>query len=261
MLASRPGPLALGLSFTLTLAGACRAELGQPITRPDAAAVPNPAPTLHPELQRTVQSLLPALDSIPAERREALDALARYVLESQAAGRSAKLIFICTHNSRRSHMGQLWAATAAAWFEVGGVETFSGGTEATAFNPRAVAAMERAGFGVDNPGGDHPGGDNPGGDNPRYQVTLSPEAPAMTAFSKTWADPANPSEGFAAVMTCTQADEACPFVRGASLRIALPYEDPKLADGTAQELQTYDERSRQIAAEMLYLFRAAAQGS
>ncbi len=206
---------------------------------------------LHPELQRYVEARLPELDAIPSERREALDALARFVVEQRAAARPARLIFICTHNSRRSHMGQLWAAAAAAYYGVAQVETYSGGTEATAFNPRAVAAMQRAGFAVAAP-------DEPG-DNPRYELSFGPEAGRMLAFSKTWDDPSNPSEDFAAIMTCTQADESCPFVRGASFRVAVPYDDPKAADGSPNEAVVYDERARQIAAEMFYLFREVAE--
>lgn len=205
---------------------------------------------LNPALDDYVASVLPDVDGLDAERRAALDQLASFVRERRAADEPARLLFICTHNSRRSHMGQLWAAAAAAYYGVAGVETFSGGTEATAFNPRAVAAMQRAGFAIDV--------DETGGDNPHYRVSLAEAAPMLEAFSKTWQHDVNPSEGFAAVMTCSQADEACPFVRGAALRVSLPYDDPKLADDTPEEAARYDERARQIAAEMLYLFRTVA---
>jgi arsenate reductase (thioredoxin) len=59
-------------------------------------------------------------------------------------------------------------------------------------------------------------------------------------------------------MTCDEADQDCPFVKGAALRISLPYEDPKVADGTPEEAARYDARSRQIATEMLYLFSKVA---
>lgn len=141
-------------------------------------------------------------------------------------------------------MAQLWAATAAAHFGVEPVCTYSGGTEATAFNPRAVAALKRAGFEIQNPGGD----------NPRYRVTYAAGGPVLECFSKTYDDALNPSDGFAAIMTCSEADEACPVVHGAALRSRLRYEDPKVADGTPGEAAVYDERCLQIAGEMLYLF-------
>lgn len=202
---------------------------------------------LHPQLRDYLQALGSELDELAPDRRAALEQIADYIKAQHAAGEPARLLFICTHNSRRSHMGQLWAATAAAYFGVPGIETYSGGTEATAFNPRAVAAMRRAGFSIDP--------EQPSDENPRYEVRFGPETDAMLAFSKAWQDPPNPSEGFAAIMTCSEADAACPFVRGASLRVSLPYDDPKAADDTPEEAQRYDERARQIAVEMLYLAR------
>lgn len=215
-------------------------EENAPMERPEGADAP-----LHPALESAIASAAADVDVIPAGRRETLDRLAAFVRGRRAAGVPADLTFICTHNSRRSHMGQLWAATAAAWLGVDGVRTWSGGTEVTAFNPRAVAALRRAGFVIDRAAD---------GANPRYRATYGPAGPVMEAWSKRYDDPANPADGFAAVMTCAAADASCPFVEGAALRVSLPYEDPKAADGTPEEAARYDARARQIAAEMLYLF-------
>ena len=199
---------------------------------------------LHPQLQTYVQRVVHELDTIAEERKRGLRKLALFIRTKRASNETASLTFICTHNSRRSHMSQLWAATAAAWYGVKDVATFSGGTEATAFNPRAVAALARAGFVIESPGGN----------NPHHRVTYGPRAPAMECYSKTYDDPSNPQRGFAAVMTCSQADETCPVVMGAALRVAIPYDDPKAADGTPEEALRYDERCKQIATEMCYLF-------
>ncbi len=206
---------------------------------------------MYPQLQTTIESLLPATKGLPAERTARLDQLVTFIRKAREEGKNARLNFICTHNSRRSHLGQLWAQTAAAHFGVAGVETYSGGTEATAFNPRAVAAIARAGFDVDNPGGE----------NPRYRVRFAAEAEPQICFSKTYDDDANPKSDFAAVMTCTDADQNCPVVFGSSLRLSLPYDDPKSADGTREEAARYDERSAQIATEMLYVFERVANAS
>jgi hypothetical protein len=147
-------------------------------------------------------------------------------------------------------MSQLWAHTAADYYGLSGVETFSGGTEATAFHPRAVAAMRRAGFRVEKIGQ---------GQNPIYQIWYRGEAPPLPAFSKVYDQAPNPGSGFGAVMTCAQADQACPVVAGAAARIALAYEDPKAFDGTDREAEMYDTRCRQIAREMLYVFSLAAK--
>lgn len=205
--------------------------------------------TLHPDLQRYVsERVLPAVATIPAERKESLDMIAAFVKERKAAGSTADLTFICTHNSRRSHLSQLWAATAAWSFAQDHVRTFSGGTEATAFNPRAVAAVERAGFHVVKPDGK----------NPVYEVSFTRDHAAERCWSKTYDDPANPRKDFCAVMTCSEADKNCPIVFGALDRISLPYNDPKEADGTPEEAARYDERCLQIAAELWYVMQQAA---
>ena len=206
--------------------------------------------SLHPELQRYVnERVLPAVATIPAERKESLDLLAEFVKERKAAGATADLTFICTHNSRRSHLSQLWAATAAWQFGQDHVRTYSGGTEATAFNPRAVAAVERAGFQVVKPEGK----------NPVYEVSFAKDHAAERCWSKVYNDPANPQKEFCAVMTCSEADKNCPIVFGALDRISLPYNDPKEADGTPEEASRYDERCLQIAAELWYVMQKAAE--
>ncbi len=203
---------------------------------------------MHPELERSIDRALLRIEAIPEERKRLLEDVATFVSSRRRAGEAPELTFICTHNSRRSQMGQLWAAAAAAHFGVDGVRAYSGGTEATAFNPRAVAALQRAGFTIETLGGS----------NPHYLVTLDEGGALIECFSKTYDDPFNPTAGFAAVMTCSEADEACPVVLGAALRAPIRYEDPKIADGTSRETAAYDERCLQIATEMLYLFSCVA---
>lgn len=176
-------------------------------------------------------------------RQALLDDLSLYIRRLQPDRKPARLIFVCTHNSRRSHMAHLWAAVAAATYELD-VATFSGGTEATEFNPRAVAAMERAGFRIDKTTAGH---------NPTYAVRFSEQVPAIACLSKKYDEAPNPKEDFAAVMVCGEADAACPAVRGASARFSIPFVDPKAADDTPEETAVYDERCAQIAREMLYV--------
>lgn len=188
---------------------------------------------------------------ISEERISRLEKIATFVRDRvdarQEARHVARLTFICTHNSRRSHLSQIWAQTAAAYYGLTSVATYSGGTEATAFNPRSVAALERAGFVIERTSGDK---------NPVYLIRFNDDAPAIVAFSKVYNQKPNPTEDFCAVMTCSQADKNCPVVVGASMRVAIPYDDPKAFDGTDQEAAKYDERCRQISREMLYLFSA-----
>jgi hypothetical protein len=144
-------------------------------------------------------------------------------------------------------MAQLWAAVAAHYHGVSGVLTFSGGTEVTAFDSRAVESMRRAGFAINEPGGK----------NPRYSVRYAHTADALECCSKRYDDPANPSADFAAIMTCSSADAACPVVLGSTLRVVCPYEDPKQADGTPEEAARYDERCLEIAVDAFRVFELA----
>jgi protein-tyrosine-phosphatase len=166
------------------------------------------------------------------------------VQKKVAANQPVQLTFICTHNSRRSHFSQLWAQVAAYYYKIPAVKTYSGGTEATAFNPRAVRAIEDAGFNVEKTGAEP---------NPVYLVHYAEDQSPVRAFSKVYDEGGNPTADFGAVMTCTHADENCPFIPGA-VRLSLPYEDPKAFDGAPEEGAKYAERCRQIACELLYAF-------
>lgn len=211
------------------------------------------AADVYPKLNRFIFARLAEFQQIPKPRREALDGLAEKIGALQAAKRPVRLVFICTHNSRRSHFAQVWGQVAAAWYCVDGVTTFSGGTEATACNPRTVEALRRAGLVVEAPA------DFGSTSNPRYKVTFSAERPAMVCYSKTYHDHDNPQQDFIAILTCSDADEKCPIVNGATARFPLTYDDPKIADETPAEAERYDERSREIAREMLYLFSVVSR--
>lgn len=198
---------------------------------------------LHPELAATVVRLRDEADLIADERRAELERLAGFIRSRGVAGVPARLVFICTHNSRRSQMAQVWADAAARIYGLQAVRAFSGGTEATAFEPRAVAALERAGFVAER---------LDGSGNPVYRIHQAANGGAIHCFSKAFDQPPNPTAGFAAVMTCSTAAEACPIVPGADERFALSYEDPKASDGGDRERATYDDCCRRIGREMLY---------
>ena len=203
-----------------------------------------PIRALLPALTVTVEKLEKQFGQIDEDRKRILVELGGFIQERGSHG-VVNVNFICTHNSRRSHIAQLWAQAAAYYYGVSGVACFSGGTEATAFNPRAVKAMQEAGFEITK---------SAPSENPEYQTRYSAEAPALKIFSKKYDDPFNPRKGFAAVMTCSHADENCPVVSGASKRISITYDDPKDFDNTPQEEMKYRERVHQIGREMLYAF-------
>ena len=205
----------------------------------------NAASVFYPQLMQYLAEATSRFDMIPSDRKVELAKVANYIGERLSKSKPAELTFICTHNSRRSHLSQIWAQVAAEFYGLKGVATYSGGTEATALNPRAVAAMQRCGLKIV--------ADDPAASNPRYSVFTSDSASPQVCFSKAYGDAPNPSSDYCAVMTCSQADDACPLVMGCDLRMPIRYEDPKVADDTELEAQRYDERCAQICGEMLYM--------
>lgn len=197
--------------------------------------------SLYPTLTESVETIrkLP----IAEERKEILRPLIAYIQSKINLDKEVNLNFICTHNSRRSQFSQIWAQTAAYFFGVK-VNCFSGGVEITAFNERAVASLRRSGFKITSSEGD----------NPKYFTWHSADLDPIIAFSKLFDDPINETQQFAAIMTCSHADENCPFIPRAEKRIPVRYEDPKAFDDTFEEAARYDERSHQIASEMFYVF-------
>jgi len=206
---------------------------------------PNKKAVLNETLQTYITAIKKDFAKIPKDRKKELDKIALFVQNKIKSGEQVQLTYICTHNSRRSHFGQIWAATAAAYYDIPNVRTYSGGTESTAFNERAVAACKKAGFEISKISNDK---------NPIYEVKYASNAEPLRAFSKKYDDSSNPQSGFCAIMTCSQADEACPNVKGATARVAIPYDDPKAFDGKPEETAKYDERCKQIATETLYVF-------
>lgn len=199
---------------------------------------------LLPALRPYVKEVASEVGTISQDRKGVLNAIAEDVTARLRAGKSADMTFICTHNSRRSHMSQIWAATAAYYYRLDKVHTFSGGTQATACNCRTVAAMRRVGFDIE---------DATTGDNPIYLVRYATDRPVIRAYSKLYNSEGNPRQDFIALMTCSVADKSCPVVAGAASRYAIHYADPRLCDDTPTETTAYNERCREIAREMFYI--------
>lgn len=198
---------------------------------------------LVPQIEKTIRSL--DVTSIAAERKAVLQPLIDYLQKKVANQQSIRLNFICTHNSRRSHLSQIWAQTMAHHFGLEHIDCYSGGTEATALFPKVGETLQNQGFLIQKLSDT---------ENPVYAVSYTDNEHPIIAFSKTYDDSFNPVMGFGAIMTCDSANEACPMVIGAEKRFAIMYEDPKRFDGTLQQAEKYVERSIEIATEMYYVF-------
>ena len=194
-----------------------------------------------------INKTIAALENVPIseERKAVLQPLIDFVQEKTSVNKNVNLNFICTHNSRRSHLSQVWAQVAAHYFNVKNVYCYSGGTEATAMFPMAAKALEVAGLEIVKLSEES---------NPVYSIKYAENEHAIIAFSKTYDDQFNPKSEFAAIMTCNNADVGCPFIAGTEKRIPVKYDDPKAFDNTPQQAEKYTERSNQIASEMIYVF-------
>jgi arsenate reductase len=200
-------------------------------------------PTLFPAIEQEINRLAP--HALPEARKATLKPLVAFIQQKVTSHQQVRLNFICTHNSRRSHFSQVWAQTMAGYFGIGNVFCYSAGTEATALFPLVADTLRASGFGISRLSKN---------ENPVYSIKYAANAHPVIGFSKTLTHDFNPGSGFAAIMTCDSANEACPFVPGAETRIPITFEDPKAFDHTPQQGQKYRERSLQIATELLYVF-------
>ncbi len=191
----------------------------------------------------TIESI--SIDFITEERKTVLKPLADYIQGKVEADQTIRLNFICTHNSRRSHLSQIWAQTMAFHFGIKNVYCYSGGTEATAMFPKVAETLFGQGFQIQMLS------DN---DNPVYAVKYADNEAPVVCFSKEYGNEFNPKKEFGAIMTCNNADEGCPLAIGAEARFPIKYDDPKSSDNTPEQTQIYAERSLQIATEMFYVF-------
>lgn len=201
---------------------------------------------LFPIIENYIKDAIRSFDSIPPKRKKTLETISQFIQEKVDADITPEIIYVCTHNSRRSHLGQIWGKIAASYYGIKNINTYSAGTETTAFNPNAIKALEHAGFKVFKSDYEEK--------NPQYSVVYDEEELPIICFSKTYEDATIPKDNLCAIMTCTEADGNCPVISCTELRISCPYSDPKAYDGSPLQDEKYSERCKQIATENLYIF-------
>lgn len=184
-------------------------------------------------------------NSILPERQLLLQALIDFIQKKTTNNQEVRLNFICTHNSRRSHLAQIWAQTMAFHFGVKNVFCYSGGTESTTIYSSIITSLEKIGFKIEVISG---------GENSIYSTKFAENQHPIIGFSKKLDSCFNPKSAFAAILTCSEADGDCPFIFGAENRIPIAYDDPKIFDNTLLEVEKYAERNQQIATELFYVF-------
>ena len=198
---------------------------------------------IFPEIEKIIKSL--DTQVISNKRKIVLQPLVDFIQLKVSKKQDIRLNFICTHNSRRSHLCQIWAQTIANYFSVKNVFCYSGGTEATALFPMVARTLQNSGFKISIISENN---------NPIYSIKYSNNEHPIIGFSKNLEDAFNPKSKFAAILTCSQADGNCPFISGAEKRIPITFEDPKAFDNTPQQVEKYNQRSLQIATELFYIF-------
>tara|TARA_R110002050_G_scaffold74772_4_gene160136 strand:- start:36602 stop:37234 length:633 start_codon:yes stop_codon:yes gene_type:complete len=203
--------------------------------------------TTKPILFSEIENLIKTFNSqtISEERKAVLQPLTDFIQTKVSKNQEIRINFICTHNSRRSHLSQVWAQTMANYFNIKNVFCYSGGTEATALFPMVAETLQNSGFQINTISKN---------ENPVYSIKYSNNEHPIIGFSKKLDDEFNPKSEFAAIMTCSQADGGCPFIAGAEKRIPITFEDPKIFDSTPQQAEKYNERSMQIATELFHVF-------
>ena len=199
---------------------------------------------MYKSLAETIKGIID-VQNVSEERKITLQPLIDYIQQKANRGVEINLNFICTHNSRRSHLAQIWAQVASIHFNIPNVYCYSGGTEETALFPKVAETLIHQGFTIFK---------ITETDNPVYAIKYEDNALPIIGFSKKYDSPFNPASAFVAIMTCSQADGGCPFIAGAEKRIPITFEDPKISDGSPEQSQVYAERSLQIATEMFYVF-------
>ncbi|MBO3100067.1 arsenate-mycothiol transferase ArsC [Gelidibacter pelagius] len=205
---------------------------------------------IFPKIEHLIAQLKP--ETITVARTTLLQPLVAYIQAKVDQNQVVNLHFICTHNSRRSHLSQVWAQTMAHHFKLKNVYCYSGGTDSTALFPMVAETLRKSGFQIDKLSK---------GKNPIYNIKYAANAHPIIGFSKRLEDDFNPTSEFAAIMTCDSANEACPFVPGSEARIPITYADPKAFDDTPQQAEKYQERSLQIATELFYVFSQIGSNS
>ena len=198
---------------------------------------------LFPQIENVIKTL--NFESISEERKIIVQPLVDFIQGKASNNQEIRLNLICTHNSRRSHLAQVWAQTAANYYGIKNVFCYSGGTEATAMFPMVAKTLAKQGFQIKTIAE---------GNNPVYAIKYSENEHPVIGFSKRFDDDFNPESEFAAILTCSSANQGCPFIAGAEKRIPITFEDPKAFDNTPQQAEKYEERSVQIATEMFYVF-------
>ncbi len=220
-----------------------------------AQKTPKQRELLIPKIKQYADLLSTQFELIEEGHLDGAEQLVAWIVKNYEAGKPLGITIICTGNSRRSMLGATMGNIAATYHGLTNIRFGSGGTEPSAFNPRSIATLKEIGVEIEATGKEAERGKT-GDRNPIYKVTWG-KGLETAEFSKKYNDPQNAQKDFAAVLVCNEADEACPSVKGASVRIPVMYFDPKAFDNAPFESAKYAERRDDVGRFMLSVMMQA----
>ncbi len=144
------------------------------------------------------------------------------------------IVFVCTHNSRRSQFCQVWSQILSDIYKLN-LSFQSAGVIKTEVYVEVIRSLQRAGVDIDETG------------------TILINNKQVSLFSKSL-DEIN-LKAFISMMTCSDAEKSCPTDPRSKKNISLFYPDPKRFDGTKDEIKEYDFTCKSIAAEINAIFK------
>lgn len=197
------------------------------------------------DLMKYCGSVEAEFNHIPDSSKMKLIEAGKYIISRLEEGNEARISFVCEHNSRMSHLGQIWTRMATLYYEIENIESFSGGTTPTYVNHRILNALDHTGFKISETG--------MAGHGPKYLLDSGNPENAFEIFSKRYDHHMNPDTAYIAVSLCYNTEECCPISGGADLQLSMPYEDLQPWDNTPSESVRYDEQCRIIARDMFYM--------
>lgn len=191
-------------------------------------------------------------NSFSKKRLKILDQLMVYLKELVAKKLELNVIFVCTHNSRRSQFAQFWLDTFLHNFGIENYNIFSAGTVETEVHKNVISVIEHYGFTVTKDSEIN---------NKKYKIALG-KGYEINLFSKEITSVLEAGLGsFVLIFVCDSAYENCPFVIENQKHFSLTFEDPGRYDEDLNALEYYQKCAYKIAAEMHYLASGLADES
>ena len=131
------------------------------------------------------------------------------------------------------------------YFKLDFIKPYSGGTEIETVNLNVINSLINSGLKIEKT---HKG-------KAIYLLKSFKKDKGINLYSKVYNSKLNPSKHFIAIMTCSDADQMCPVIKGAEKKVSLPYSDPRVSDNTGLKKEVYNQTCSIIAKEMFYLMK------